>query len=47
VELGSRGRVLRAALGFLSLEPNEPEVHVLHTCFDTLRGIGDIVAGMS
>ena len=45
--LNSRTRVLRAALGFLSLEPREPEVRLLHVCFDTWRGIGDIVAGMA
>src|SRR5215475_8563950 len=43
----SRTRVLRAALGFLSIEPREPEPRRLHDCFDTWRGIGDIVAGMA
>jgi hypothetical protein len=47
VELDPRGRVLRAALGFLTLEPREPELRRLHDCFDTWRGIGDIVAGMA
>jgi hypothetical protein len=44
--LDSRARSLRAALGFLSLEPREPELQLLHHCFDTWRGI-DIVAGMA
>jgi hypothetical protein len=38
---------LRASLGFLSLEPREPELRLLHCCFDTWRGIGDVVAGMA
>ena len=42
----SRAR-LRAALGFLSLEPREPELQLLHRCFDTWRGIGDVVTGMA
>src|SRR5215470_9300425 len=42
-----RVRLLRAALGFLSLEPREPELQLLHSCFDTWRGIGDVVAGMA
>src|SRR5215470_18602514 len=42
-----RARLLRAALGFLSLEPREPELRLLHRCFDTWRGIGDVVAGMA
>ena len=47
MELDARGRLLRAALGFLSLEPREPELRLSHRCFDTWRGIGDIVAGMA
>src|SRR5262249_39204768 len=47
VELNQRLATLRATLGFLSLEPREPELHLLHNCFDTLRGIGDIVARMA
>ena len=43
----SRTRVLRAALGFLSIEPREPEPRRLHDCFDTWRGIDDVVAGMA
>jgi hypothetical protein len=45
--LNSRTRVLRAALGFLSLEPYERELRLLHQYADTWRGIGDIVAGMA
>lgn len=36
--------MLHAALGFLALEPREPELRRLHECFDSWRGIGDIVA---
>ena len=43
----ARARLLRAALGFLSLEPRERELRTLHDCFDTWRGIGDVVAGMA
>jgi len=42
-----RRAAFSAALGFLSLEPREPELQLLHRCFDTWRGIGDIVAGMA
>jgi len=45
--MDSRARNLRAALGFLSLEPTEPELQLLHRCFDNWRGIGDVVAGMA
>jgi hypothetical protein len=38
---------LRAALGFLSVGPREPELVALHRCFDNWRGIGDVVAGMA
>jgi hypothetical protein len=47
VELNGRGPLLLAALGFLSLAPRERELRLLHNCFDTWRGIGDIVAGMA
>lgn len=45
--LDRRGRLLDAALGFLSLEPREPELRRLHRYADTWRGIGDVVAGMA
>lgn len=38
---------MRAALGFLALEPRAPELQLLHRCFDNWRGIGDVVAGMA
>jgi hypothetical protein len=47
VELNARGPLLRAALGFLALEPREHELRRLHRCFDNWRGIGDVVAGMA
>src|SRR5262249_41895443 len=46
LELDARGRLLLATLGFLSVEPREPELVALHRCFDNWRGIGDVVAGM-
>ena len=42
-----RARLLRAALGFLTLEPREPELRRLHRCFDNWRGIGEVVAGLA
>ncbi len=42
-----RGRLLRAALGFLAVDPREPELRRLHRCFDNWRGIGDVTAGMA
>jgi hypothetical protein len=42
-----RGRLLSATLGFLSIEPRQPELQFLHRCFDNWRGIGDVVAGMA
>jgi hypothetical protein len=47
VELKQRLATLRATLGFLTLEPRESELCLLHRCFDTWRGIGDVVAGMA
>ena len=41
-----RRATLRAALGFLVLEPRAPELQLLHRCFDNWRGVGDIVTGM-
>src|SRR5947208_658315 len=45
--LDSRAILLRAALGFLALEPREPELRFLRRCFNNWRGIGDVVAGMA
>ena len=47
VELKLRLATFRATLGFLTLEPREPELRLLHQCFDNWRGIGDVVAGMA
>ena len=44
--IDQRARLLRAALGFLALEPRAPELQLLHCWADTWRGVGDIVAGM-
>jgi len=43
----SRASLLRATLGFLTLEPGEPELRRPHRCFDNWRGVGDVVAGMA
>ena len=42
-----RRATLRAALGFLSLDPGEPELRLLHQCFDTWRRVGDVVTEMN
>jgi hypothetical protein len=36
---------IRAAPGFLSLEPREPEAHLLHRWLDTWEGVGLVAAG--
>ena len=41
-----RRATLRAALGFLVLEPRAPELQLLHRYADTWRGIGVVVVGM-
>ena len=43
----ARVRNLRAALGFLSLEPCAPELQLLHRSRDSWRGVGDVVTGMN
>jgi len=43
----SRRATLAVALGFLALEPRAPELQLLHRCFDSWRGIGDVVIGMA
>jgi hypothetical protein len=43
----ARSRRLRAALGFLQLEPRAPELRLLHRWLDSWSGIGLVVAGMS
>jgi hypothetical protein len=45
--VADRHKTLTAALGFLSLDPREPELRRLHRCFDNWRGIGDVVAGLA
>jgi hypothetical protein len=45
--LQARARLLRTALGFLALEPREPELRLLHRWLDCWRGVGDVVAGMA
>jgi len=45
--ISDRRATLVAAVGFLALEPREPELRFLHRCFDNWRGIGDLVAGMA
>ena len=45
--MNDRRAVLCTALGFLALKPREAELRLLHNCFDTWRGIGDVVAGMA
>ena len=41
-----RDRLLRAALGFLAVEPRAPELQLLHRWADNWRGVGDVVVGM-
>ena len=45
--MSDRRATLAAALGSLALEPRAPELQLLHRCFDSWRGIGDIVTGMA
>src|SRR5262245_10474767 len=42
-----RARLLRAAIGFCLVPPTEPELQLLHRCFDNWRSIGNVVAGMA
>jgi hypothetical protein len=42
----SRGRRLRAALGFLQLPPRASELQLLHRWLDTWAGIGLIAVGL-
>ena len=37
-----RDRLLRAALGFLALEPRAPELRLLHRWADSWRGVGRV-----
>ena len=40
-------RLLRSAVRFALLPAAEPELRMLHRCFETWRGIGDVVRGMT
>jgi len=42
-----RVATLRAAVGFLGLDPHQPELSLLHGWLDTWRSIGDVVAGIA
>jgi hypothetical protein len=42
----ARARNLRATLAFLRLPPTEPELRLLHRCFDNWHGLGQIAAGV-
>jgi hypothetical protein len=41
-----RAKDLRAALGFLQLEPRAPELQLLHRWLDTWTGVGLIAVGV-
>ena len=41
-----RRRLLRAALGFLQLDPLTPELRLLHCWLDTWTGLGLVVGGV-
>jgi hypothetical protein len=42
-----RAGLLRAALGFALVPPNEPALRILHRWLDTWSGIGHVVAAMA
>jgi hypothetical protein len=46
VELNAAGRRLRAALGFLQIEPRAPELRLLHRWLGNWRGVGLLVTGL-
>ena len=41
-----RALLLRAAVGFTLVSPDEPELKLLHRWLDCWRGVGDVVSGM-
>jgi hypothetical protein len=47
--LDARGRLLRAALGFVTVRPapRYPALDVFHRWLDTWRGVGAVAAGMA
>jgi hypothetical protein len=45
--VSDRRATLRAALGFLAIEPREPELRLLHRWLDSWPGIGHVTAGMA
>ena len=42
-----RARLLRAALGFTSLDGTEPELRMFRSWLDSWSGVGHVVAGMA
>jgi hypothetical protein len=47
IAYATRARLLRTALAFPTIEPQTPELRLLHRWLDSWRGIGDLVAGMA
>jgi hypothetical protein len=45
--MDARARLLRAAVGFSVVPPDEPELKLLHRWLDCWRGVGDVVTGMA
>jgi hypothetical protein len=46
--VGSRFRLMRAAVGFLRLQGQQaPVLHALHRCLDSWPGIGAVTVGMA
>ena len=41
-----RALLLRAAVGFTLVSPDQPELKLLHRWLDCWRGVGDVVSGM-
>ena len=44
--LEARARLLRSAVGFCLVPPDEPELKLLHRWLDCWRGLGDLASGM-
>jgi hypothetical protein len=45
--VSDRRALLTAALGFLQLRPQPPEIALLHRWLDTWRELGNIVTGLN